>query len=242
MKILLVDDENSARDNLERKLGLYLHNIERLDHADGVQSALEKLQNQTYDLMFLDIRMPDGSGFDLLSAMPELETLVVFCTAYDEFAVKAFEFAAMGYLLKPVDETQLQIVMKRAEEKLVTSSGQYKLLLESYREKKVRKLVIPNASGFLISEISDVLYIQSDGNYSEFHFDSEKSKIVSSKTLKEYQNILQQEGFFRIHQSYLINLTHVKEYRRAYSEVVMSNGVALPVARQKRTAFQEAFI
>lgn len=242
MKVLLVDDEHSARENLERKLRLYMRSIEKLDHADGVQNALEKLQNQTYDLMFLDIRMPDGSGFDLLSAIPELETLVVFCTAYDEFAVKAFEFAAMGYLLKPVDEAQLQLVIKRAEEKLLTSSGQYKLLLESYREKKVRKLVIPNASGFLISEISDVVYIHSDGNYSEFHFESEKAKIVSSKTLKEYQNILQQEGFFRIHQSYLINLTHVKEYRRSYNEVVMSNGAALPVARQKRAAFQEAFL
>ncbi|MCC7298311.1 MAG: response regulator transcription factor [Bacteroidia bacterium] len=241
MKILLVDDEHNAREFLEKKLAPFKSKIESIAHADGVQDAIKKLTEQEFDLMFLDIRMPDGTGFDLLAALPDMETMVVFCTAFDEFAVKAFEFAAMGYLLKPVDEEQLELVMHRVEEKFQSAPGQYKLLVESYRERKVRKIVIPNASGFLISEIGDVVYVKSDGNYSEFHFNNGEPTIVSSKTLKEYQNILSGEGFFRIHQTYLINLAHVKEYKRTYSEVVMLGGATLPVARQKRTSFQEVF-
>lgn len=242
MKVLIVDDEADARQNLERKLGIYTGRVSKIDHAAGVSEGLTMLQEHEYDLLFLDIRMPDGTGFDLLGKLPELSSMVVFCTAYDEFAIKAFEFAAMGYLMKPIDEKQLDIVMNRAEEKYQTISGQYKLLVESYREKKVRKIVIPNSAGFQISEISDILYLQSDGNYSVFHFVGQEPKLVSSKTLKEYEGILNLEGFFRIHQSYLINLTHVRKYNRTYNEAIMTDGTALPVARQKRSSFQNAFI
>jgi two-component system LytT family response regulator len=242
MRILLVDDEADARNLLRQTLmemrGDQLH----IEEATGVAHAREMLNVSEFDLMFLDIRMPDGTGFDLLSSLSNTEMMVAFCTAYDEFAVKAFEFAAIGYLLKPIDKQQIEIVLNRAELQKQGSAGQYKLLVESYREKKVRKIAIPNASGFVISEIGDIVYVKSDGNYSEFHFNSGEPVLVSSKTLKEYQSILTGEGFFRIHQSYLINLAHVKEYRRTYSEVVMQDGSALPVARQKRTAFQEAFM
>lgn len=242
MRILVVDDEADARKLLMQKLHELRGASVSIYEASGVEDARQKLAEFDFDLLLLDIRMPDGTGFDLLAGLDSANTMVAFCTAYDEFALKAFDFAAIGYLLKPLDVAQIEQVLKRAEEKIQGTTGQYRLLVESYREKKIRKIVIPNSSGFLISEIGHILYIKSDGNYSEFHFMNGEPDIVSSKTLKEYQNILIGEGFFRIHQSFLINLAHVKEYRRTYSEVIMENGIALPVARQKRTEFQETFI
>ena len=114
MKILIVDDESSARVMLERKLAQYNNIINGIQHADGVKSALRTLEEDDFDLIFLDIQMPDGTGFDLLEKMQDKQALVAFTTAHDEFALKAFEFAAIGYLLKPVDSEKLDVVMQMA--------------------------------------------------------------------------------------------------------------------------------
>ncbi|MBL7811354.1 MAG: response regulator transcription factor [Bacteroidetes bacterium] len=241
MKILLVDDEESARKSMRNKLARYNGQVRSIDEADGVQSALLQINNQDYDLIFLDIQMPDGTGFDLLEKMGDHTSMVAFTTAYDDFALKAFEFAAIGYLLKPVDTDKLDMVMQHAGQLRSNRSSQYKLLVDSYREKKIRKLVIPNSEGFLITELSDILFIQSDVNYSVFHFVQSPKTLVSSKTLKEYTQILEPEGFFRVHQSYLINLSYAREYKKNYSEVVLTDGTHVPVARQKKMAFQALF-
>lgn len=242
MKILIVDDESSARVMLERKLAQYNNIINGIQHADGVKSALRTLEEDDFDLIFLDIQMPDGTGFDLLEKMQDKQALVAFTTAHDEFALKAFEFAAIGYLLKPVDSEKLDVVMQMACQMKQNRKNQYKLLVESYKEKKIRKLVVPNSEGFLITEISDIMYIKSDINYSEFYFTDNKPKLISSKTLKEYSQILEDEGFFRIHQSFLINLSFAREYKKAYNEVVLTDGTHLPVARQKKALFQAVFV
>lgn len=242
MRILIVDDESSARVMLERKLDIYSGIIENIKHADSVKSALQVLSENEFDLIFLDIKMPDGTGFDLLEQMEERQVVVAFTTAHDEFALKAFEFAAIGYLLKPVDSVKLENVMQMARQMKQNRNPQYKLLVESYKEKKIRKLVIPNAEGFLIAEIGDIMYVKSDVNYSEFYFRDNKRKLISSKTLKEYSQILESEGFFRIHQSYLINMTYAREYKKAYNEVVLTDGTQLPVARQKKALFLSYFV
>lgn len=241
MNILIVDDEESARKNLRMKLQPFAELIARITEADSVRQALTELKDQEFDLIFLDIQMPDGTGFDLLEQMGENTALVAFTTAFDEFALKAFEFAAIGYLLKPVDPEKLAMVMQHAGQMKRNRSNQYRLLVESYREKKVRKLVIPNAEGFLITDISDILYVKSDVNYSIFHFRDEQRPLVSSKTLKEYTHILEPEGFFRVHQSFLINLSYAREFKKNYNEVVLSDGTHVPVARQKKSAFQALF-
>ncbi len=242
MRILIVDDESSARSILERKLASYEGIISKIDQADGVKNALQALSDAEYDLIFLDIQMPDGTGFDLLEQMKDHQALVAFTTAHDEFALKAFQFAAIGYLLKPIDAEKLDAVMQMAAQVKQNRNTQYKLLVESYREKKVRKLVIPNSEGFLIAEIGDIIYVKSDINYSVFYFRDSKQTVTSSKTLKEYSSILESEGFFRIHQSYLINLSYAREYKKAFNEVVLSDGTKLPVARQKKAMFQAVFV
>lgn len=241
MNILIVDDEESARINLRNKLASFAQQIINIDEANGVQSALNRFQKNEYDLIFLDIQMPDGTGFDFLEQSGNNHSLVAFTTAHNDFALKAFEFAAIGYLLKPIDNEKLAQVMRHASQLKKNYSSQYKLLVESYKTKQIRKLVIPNHEGFLISEISDVLYVKSDGNYSEFYFKNEDKSIISSKTLKEYSSILEPEGFFRVHQSYLINLGFAKEYKKNYNEVILIDGTRIPVARQKRSIFQSIF-
>lgn len=241
MRILIVDDESSARKLLVNKLQPHIAKISRITEADNVRNALEAIANDEFDLIFLDIQMPDGTGFDLLANIPDHQALVAFTTAHDEFALKAFEFAAIGYLLKPIDQAKLDHVFELAGQVKRNHQNQYKLLVESYREKKVRKLVIPNAEGFLISEISDILYVKSDINYSIFYFKDQAQSLVSAKTLKEYTAILESEGFFRVHQSYLINLSYAREFKKNINEVILSDGTRIPVARQKKASFQAVF-
>jgi len=241
MKVLLVDDEESARKNMRNKLEPYGAQILSIDEADGVQSGLSKVKTTDYDLIFLDIQMPDGTGFDFLEQLGEHNALIAFTTAYNDFALKAFDFAAIGYLLKPIDPFKLASVMEHAGQLKKNRNSQYKLLVESYKSKQIRKLAIPNQEGFLIAETGDILYLKSDGNYTIFYFRNSDKSVMSSKTLKEYSAILEPEGFFRVHQSYLINLSYAKEYKKNYNEVILTDGTKIPVARQKRSSFQAIF-
>lgn len=241
MRVLIVDDESSARKLLINKLQKHNGLIGTIREAENVRNALEVLAEDEFDLIFLDIQMPDGTGFDLLEKMKDHSPLVAFTTAHDEFALKAFESAAIGYLLKPVDQEKLDAVVELAGQVKKNHTRQYKLLVESYREKKVRKLVIPNSEGFLITEISEILYVKSDVNYSVFYFKDQPNSLVSAKTLKEYAGILESEGFFRVHQSYLINLAYAREFKKNLNEVILTDGTHIPVARQKKASFQSVF-
>lgn len=190
--------------------------------------------------------MPDGTGFDILNAIENKNFSVVFITAFDRFAIKAFEFSAVGYLVKPFKISNLintiDRILEQQEKNQKDSSAPYKILLESYSDQKIRKIVVPNNDGFTVVMLDEILYINSVRNYSEFHL-SNNTRLLTSKPLINYDTLLSELGFFRIHHSYLINLSHLKAFVRSEGGVVkMINGDLLPVSRQKKSELMDKFL
>jgi two-component system, LytTR family, response regulator len=180
-----------------------------------------------------------------LNTIQEYNFSVVFITAFDKFSIKAFDFSAVGYLVKPFKISDLAKTIERIstqKEKLSKDSAPFKILLESYSEEKIRKIVVPNTDGFSVLLLEEILYIQSLRNYSEFHL-TNGSRVLTSKTLINYETLLSDQGFFRIHHSYLINLTHLKAFVRSEGGAVkMINGDLLPVSRQKKSELMDKFL
>lgn len=246
LKVIIIDDEPDARFLLRKALeGLFSAEIKIVAEADGVKSGLNAIEKHAADLVFLDIKMPDGSGFDLLNKIRDYSFSLVFITAFDHFAIKAFEFSAVGYLVKPFKSADLlatvnRIILSRAENSVTETP--FKILPENHEQSQVRKLVLPNNDGFVVVKLEEILYINSERNYSEFYL-SNGSKVLTSKALVNYDNLLSDHGFFRIHHSHLVNLSHVKAFVRSEGGAIrMVNNVLLPVSRQKKAELMERFL
>lgn len=245
---ILVDDEEDARFMLRTLLERHFQNRVRIiAEADDVDTGVEAVNKHRPDLVFLDIKMPQGTGFDVLKKLDSTDFEVIFVTAYDQFAIKAFQFSAIGYLMKPIKIAELKktienVQLKKQKNKSNTSS-KLKVLVENYGDdKQIKKLVISSMNGYKVLSIEEIVRIEGDGNYSNFVVKNEK-KITSSKTLGEYENLLKDFGFFRIHQSTIINLRHVKGFSRGdQSEVEMSDGKYCSISRHRKTAFVKCFI
>lgn len=246
LKVIIIDDEEDARYLLRKALEEnFTDKIQIVGEADGYKKGVALLQSVPCDVAFLDIKMPDGTGFDILKTLEDYSFSVVFITAFDRFAIKAFEFSAVGYLVKPFKNSDLIKTIERIieqKEKNSRDSAPFKILLESYTEQKIRKIVVPNTDGFTVLMLDEILYVNSVRNYSEFHL-TNNSRVLTSKPLISYDTLLSEQGFFRIHHSYLINLSHLKAFVRSEGGAVkMINGDLLPVSRQKKSELMDKFL
>jgi two-component system, LytTR family, response regulator len=246
LKAILIDDEDDARYLLRKALEEnFAESVKIVGEAEGYKKGVAILESTPCDIAFLDVKMPDGTGFDILNTLQEYNFSVVFITAFDKFSIKAFDFSAVGYLVKPFKISDLAKTIERIstqKERLSKDSAPFKILLESYSEEKIRKIVVPNTDGFSVLLLDEILYIQSLRNYSEFHL-TNGSRVLTSKTLINYETLLADQGFFRIHHSYLINLTHLKAFVRSEGGAVkMINGDLLPVSRQKKSELMDKFL
>jgi two-component system, LytTR family, response regulator len=244
MKAILIDDEVNALEMLEWTIKKNCPNVEIIAMCDSPLVGLEKIKELKPDLIFLDIEMPKLNGFDLLERLGKHESDVIFTTAYNQFAIKAFKVCALDYLLKPIDPEDLKIAVQKASTKK-SKIGQEQLdLLLSYvkPEKPKSKRIALTASDHLIFvDTEKVVYCESDSNYTIF-FLSDDRKIIVSKTLKDVEEILDGSDFFRIHASYLINMKHVTKFTRGDGGyVVMSNNQHITVSRKKKDEFFEMF-
>lgn len=199
-------------------------------------------------MVFLDIKMPQGSGFDLLSQLEKVDFEVIFVTAYDNFAIEAFKFSAFGYLMKPLKENELsRLITKISDYKLLQSKKadahkRVKVLIDNYGDDiRVFKLVLSNVEGFKVVDIKDIIRIEGDGNYTRFIIDKAKP-VISTKNLGEYEELLNDHGFFRIHQSTVVNLRHVIGFQKSEGGYVeMSNGELGKLSRHRKADFMERF-
>lgn len=234
IRTILIDDEISCTETLAIELDAYCPTIQIVGKYNAAKDGLIAIQRDQPDLVFLDIEMPWMNGFELLQSIREINFDVIFVTAYDEFAIKAFKFSAVDYLLKPVQKDELINAVQSVSE--YQNKRSYRQFLEqvSSKEPKFDKLALPTMEGLIFLPLNDLLYCQSDSNYTTvFHVDG--STTVVSKTLKSIAETLSNEAFFRIHQSYLINLNFVAKYLKGQGgEIVMANGKHLPVARSKK--------
>ena len=247
MKAIIIDDELSGREVLKKLVQLNCPEVTVVNTLNAIETGLQSINEDKPDLVFLDIQMPNASGFDLLNQIDKIDFEIIFVTAHDSFAIRAFKYAAVDYLLKPIKVTELIDAVKRADERIKNNQTQdnVKFMLEKVSPvKKVflnNKILLPTLGGYNIIEVSDISYCKSESNYTRFHFADGKNLVVS-KTLKEFESILLENNFFRIHRSYIINLNCIAKYNKGKGgEVVMKDGAILEVSREKKEEFLKLF-
>jgi len=234
MKILLVDDENDALEALEWKLKNYVENVE-ITTCNSPITAINIINKSKPDVVFLDIQMPEMDGFTMIEKLDNRDFNLIFTTAYDEFALKAIKVSAIDYLLKPIDKDELL----QAMDKVKKSSNGYLLenklhLLLNNLNGNSDKINISADGKVYLLEKDDVIMLKSDKSYTTIFLKSEQ-QILVSKTLKEVEKKFQFSEFYRVHNSYLVNLHHVKEYMKGLGgELIMTNGLTAGISRNRK--------
>jgi two-component system, LytTR family, response regulator len=244
IRILIVDDELQSISLIKKLL---------LDHfpeflifeALTVDEALQNIRDNHPQLLFLDVQMRGETGFDLLDKTDITNFEIIFTTAHGEFAIKAFKYSALDYLLKPIDADEFVDAVNKAVLRIKShqsSSDQINFLKEIKSHRSLpEKLTVPTPEGFLLLNISDILYCQASGNYTELYL-SDNKKIISSYTLGHYDEILTNHNFFRVHRSFLVNIEHIKMYKKgAGGTIIMKNGHEIEVSRRNKDAFLQIF-
>ncbi|MGC3943153.1 MAG: LytTR family DNA-binding domain-containing protein [Chryseolinea sp.] len=244
IRCILVDDEAKNLENLKILLQDFCQNVEVLALCQTVDEALVAIRSQKPDVVFLDIQMQRETGFDLLARVENVDFDVVFITAYSEYAIKAFKFSAIDYLLKPIDIEELKRALAKVEKKSNNDmAGRLEQLFQNLKPKNgnAHKIAIPIADGLVFVNIETILYCEASSNYTQIFLNDGK-KYVVSRTLKEYEELLSEHDFFRIHNSFVINLNAIKKYVRGDGGyVVMNNDATLDVSKRRKEAFLERF-
>ena len=234
LKAVIIDDVPQAIQSLKADIAAYCPEIEVVGTADGVVSGAKLLKQSTVDIVFLDIHMQDGTGFDILEIVGDLSAKVIFTTGSNEFAIKAFRFAATDYLLKPVDPDELLEAVRKAKPTIDTPE-QVDLLKQSLQTAQpLSRIALHTQDKIQVVNISDIIRCESTGNYTVFYFANNK-KLLVTKTLKEYDKLFVDSGFLRVHQSHLINTQHIAEFVKIDGGyVVMNNQDKVPVSVRKK--------
>jgi two-component system LytT family response regulator len=238
LNAVIVDDEDSGARGLQKLLNRYCPQVNVAGMAHSIDEAEQKISASNPDVVFLDIEMPFGSGFDLLSRMKNIHFEVIFTTAYSQYAIKAFKHNAIDYLLKPIDPDELMEAVKKCEEKKGRETLDLKKIENLFsslsQTNKVQKLPVHTPEGIIYLEADKVLRLEADGNYTKIYLEGGQ-KYISSRTLKDYEEMFHPKEFFRIHKTHLVNLRHVKQYIKGEGgEVLMSDGTLLEVSRYKK--------
>lgn len=239
-KAIVIEDEKNVRENLIGMLEDYCPELSIVGDANSVESGISLIQQMNPDIVFLDINLPDGTGFDVLKSVDIENLKVIFITAYGDYALKAIKYSAIDYLLKPVIPDELIEAVQKAQKFIAHDREFYELSALSQNDqadKPIRIVVKTKQESFYLN-IDDILYVEADGNYSVIHSTNLKP-IMVSKTLKFYEDILDDNGFFRSHQSYLVNPLHIKQLQN--NQLLLSNGHLIEISRRKKNELSTLF-
>jgi two-component system, LytTR family, response regulator len=230
IKAVILDDELHCSKGLQMQLAQVCPQVEIIQTFNAPLQALDFVAKNSFDILFLDVEMPTLNGFDFLKKIGVPAFDVIFTTAYDQFAIKAFKYSAFDYLLKPIEDEDLYNSVAKWEKEKNTPL-RYQVLMEQMADPEQKKLVLPTAEGMELIEINDIVCIDSDGNYSRLFFSNNTSLLVS-RTLKEFEDMLEIKGFMRVHHSHIINLKKLRKYLKADGDyVVMEDGKKISVSR-----------
>lgn len=242
MKAILIDDEVDGLRTLQKMLEKHCPQVKVAGTATNASGGKQQIDQLKPDLVFLDIQMPGKTGLELLSDLDSRDFEVIFVTAFNEYVLQALQFSAVDYLLKPVDEDRLVEAVARAEkrigeEKKGEQSDTLLHNLEKAGSPAEMRLCLPTLKGFIIVKLSEIIYCEAERSYTIFHLEGGKNLLVS-KALIEYEVLLKDTTFFRVHKSFLINLLHVREYQRGEGGmVIMSDKAEIEISRRKKEAF-----
>ena len=238
---IVVDDIPEALNMLVNDIEKQHPEIEIIGTAASVVEASKLLRKQQPDILFLDIMLGDGTGFDILEITPNLRSKIIFVTASDEFAIKAFKFAAIDYILKPYSNEDLTISIQKAKAQITPNKEQLAVLQSSLKESNndIQKISLHTSEKIIVIELMDIIYCKSDNNYTTFFLEN-KTKILVSKTLKYYSDMLKEFNFLRVHQSYLINIKYIKEFIKSDGGyLILKDNSNIPVSVRKRNEVVE---
>jgi two-component system LytT family response regulator len=242
LKAVLIDDEESNLSSLREKLLKHCPQVTVAASCDNAVSGAEAINTLFPDLVFLDIEMPVTNGFLMLQQLQNKDFELIFVTAYDHYAIKAIRYSALDYLLKPIVIDELKDAVARAEQKRNHPAGnpQIELLIEHLQKKSSRRIAIPTGEGLAFIRVDEIIYLEASINYTHIYME-DKRRFLVSRTLKEFEDILPEDTFFRIHHSYIINKNFVERYIRGDGgQVVMQQGITLDVSKRKKADFLQA--
>lgn len=243
MRTVIIDDEENTRQTIARIIRQE-DDVEIVAESGDIQTGVDIIKVYNPDLLLLDIHLPDGNGFELLEQLDKFDFKVIFITAFEEYAIKAFRFSALDYLLKPFDENEVREALTKAKEVLDREETRLKLnaFLSNIENisREVKKIVLKTFESIHLVNVQDIMHCQSDGNYTNFYLFGGK-KLIVSKTLKEYDNMLTPYGFFRLHQSHLVNLNYLDHFNRERERVILKDGASLPVSHRKKDQLLKIF-
>lgn len=238
IRAIVIDDEEESRNTVINILNNFCNNVQVIAQAENVQEGKEKVESEKPDVVFLDIQMPDGTGFDLLDQLPEINFQVIFVTAFDQYALKAIKFSALDYILKPVNPQHLIDAvekLKAPETDLGLISKQISTLLRN--KNGFERITLPTFEGLRFIILKDIIRCESDNNYTNFYLNSGE-KVMVTKTLKEYDDCLSGEDFIRVHQSHLVNSKYIDRYIKGDGgTIIMTDGSQIEVSRRRKEEF-----
>lgn len=241
LKVVIIDDELNAREIIASTLLENCKKVSLVGTADNVKNGIRAIELNKPDIVLLDVQMPDGTGFDLLNKVGDIDFKVIFITAHQEFAMQAFKFSALDYILKPVDPQELSQAIDRAAETLEQKN--ISLNMSALKDnmgqpnKGSKKLILKSSDQIHAINVKDIVRCESDGNYTTFILNDGR-KLLATRILKEFDEMLQPYNFFRVHQSHLINIDYFETYKKADGgTVIMTDKSEIPLASRKKEAF-----
>ncbi len=242
IKAIIVDDEQHNRENLKQLISEYCQDVVVMNVCASAEEARKSIAQSYPDLVFLDIEMPGENAFSLLESLEFIDFEVIFVTAFDQYGIKAIKFSALDYILKPIDPNDLMAAIAKAKSKLSQKQENLRLqnLLENTRRANTDKMIALSLSDKIeFVEVSSIIRCESDSNYTTFYLKNGE-KLLVSKTLKEFEELLSPYGFLRVHQSHLINLKEIKSYIKSDGGYIrMKDGATVSISRQRREMVME---
>ncbi len=238
MKALIIDDELSGREVLAKLIEKFTPDIEVVATCDSIASARPILSERPVELVFLDVEMPRENGFKLFDYFPQPHFKVIFTTAHQQYARKAFAYAAVDYLVKPIHYQELQRAVDKVKQQNALAQMQERLkMVQENLVNPFRRIAIPTVGGYLFANIHEILRVESDTNYSKIIL-SDQQPYTSSRTLRDYEELLTPFNFVRVHRSHLINLNFIREYQKGRTpQLLMEDGATVPVAANRKDDF-----
>lgn len=243
LRAIIVEDEKHSRETLKNLLEDFCEGVTVVGMANAVDDATVMIATMKPDVVFLDIELQSGTGFDILDRLREAPFEVIFTTAFDQYAIKAVKFSSLDYLLKPIDLDELKIAVEKAKKikDRETYNEQLKILLKNIKQQpELSKICLSTFDGIEFVNIRDILYCEANGSYTDFKLNNGQ-KLLVSKHLKEYENLLAEHDFMRVHKGFLINLREVKKYVKSDGGyILMNNDDVVSISRDKKELFIEA--
>ena len=242
LSAILIDDEPDCIRLLASQLKEHCPQVQVVGQFTSSLEGLHAIREMKPDVVFLDVEMPEMNGFAMLEELDDIPFSLIFITAYNEFAIKAFRYSALDYLLKPLDTHELQEAVKKAEKRQRIDQGQIEMLQSQLqRGQHPQKIAVPSQSGVAFIELKDLIYCEADSNYTKLFLTTGKNYLLS-KTLREVQQVLEERNFLRVHRQFLVNLDHIKMYHKGEAAyLVMNGGPNIPVAKNQKERLVQKF-